>query len=455
MMSSNSNERGPMKLPFSGYHNRPRPPATSPFTATGPDTECGEYFRRYWHPFLLSSELGDVPKVVRLLGEDLVLFRDRSGRLGLLHKNCIHRGASLEFGVIAECGIQCCYHGWHFDVDGTIISTPAEPEDSKLRSTFVQGAYAVREHEGLIFAYLGPPEREPSFPIFDTTTFPGDRHIVPFRMEYPCNWLQVVENACDPIHNVYLHAINSRQFDPAFAVSPALDFIETPLGFLSSATRRVGNLVYTRSSDIIFPNVAQFIGGPSGMKGEKFHIAATLTRWVTPIDDGRCLYLGYFNLNAMTNPGGFMKPHMFGVDKMGLIGQTADRPYVERQREPGDYDALVSQGVIADRANEHLGRTDRGIVMFRRLLARAMREIQGGGTPTLPRLYPNGHVPTYTHETSVEVEPSSPIGDDASLIAFGREAARVVLETDSIHDNAERTAEAKRRFRLPVAEFAR
>jgi len=131
-----------------------------------------------------------------------VLFRDRSGRLGLLHKNCIHRGASLEFGVIAECGIQCCYHGWHFDIDGTVLATPAESQDSKLSETFVQGAYAVREREGLIFAYLGPPELEPPFPIFDTTTFPDERQIVPFRIQYPCNWLQVVENACDPIHNV-------------------------------------------------------------------------------------------------------------------------------------------------------------------------------------------------------------------------------------------------------------
>jgi hypothetical protein len=111
--------------------------------------------------------------------------------------------------------------------------------------------------------------------------------------------------------------------------------------------------------------------------------------------------------------------------------------------------------VIADRTNEHLGRTDKGIVMFRRLLARAIRDVQAGGTPALPRLYPNGYVPTYAHETSVEVEPSSPIGDEASLVAFGREAARVVIETDSILDNAERTAEAKRRFQLPIPELAR
>jgi hypothetical protein len=316
----------------------------------------------------------------------------------------------------------------------------------------VQGAYAVREREGLIFAYLGPPELEPPFPIFDTTTFPDERQIVPFRIQYPCNWLQVVENACDPIHNVYLHAINSQQFAAAFAVSPVLDFIETPLGFLSMATRRVGNMVYTRSSDIIFPNVGQFIGGPTGPNAAKFNIAATLTRWVTPIDDGQCHYMGYFNLNRVTNPTGAIDPKTLGVGKLGLIGQTADRPYVERQREPGDYDALVSQGVIADRSNEHLGRTDRGIVMFRRLLARALREQQAGGTPALPRVYPHGNVPTYTHEISVTVDQDAAIGDDASLLAFGREAARVVIETDGL-PHAEREAEAARRFQMPAPEF--
>jgi nitrite reductase/ring-hydroxylating ferredoxin subunit len=440
------------RQPFSGYYNRPVPPESSPFTQTAAGTPCGEYFRRYWHPFLLSSELGDVPLAVRLLGEDLVLFRDRGGRLGLLHKHCIHRGASLEFGVIGERGIACCYHGWRFDIDGTVLACPAEPAGSRIPETFAQGAYAVREHEGVIFAYMGPPESEPVFPIYDTLTSPSDRVLVPFRMALPCNWLQVVENACDPIHNVYLHAINNQQFSAEFAVDPVLDFIETPLGFLSSATRRVGDLVYTRSSDIIFPNVAQFIGGPIGPKSAKFNIAATLTRWVTPVDDHNCHYMGYFNLNHITNPAGMMKPDDFGVGKMGLIGQTADRPYEERQREPGDYDALVSQGAIADRANEHLGRSDRGIVMFRRLLGRAMRETEAGKIPGMPRLAPDGLVRTYTHEIAVAVSADAAIGDDESLLAFGREAARVVLATEHLPPD-ERGPAAAREFVLPAAEL--
>ena len=111
--------------PFSGYHNRPVPNDDSFITQVGPGTPGGEYLRRYWHPFLLASELKDLPVPVRLLGEDLVVFRDGSGQLGLLHRHCIHRGTSLEYGIVAERGIRCCYHGWHFDVDGTVLDTPA------------------------------------------------------------------------------------------------------------------------------------------------------------------------------------------------------------------------------------------------------------------------------------------------------------------------------------------
>src|ERR671912_2628501 len=118
------------KMPFAGYYNRAPEGEDALLARVGPGTPGGEYLRRYWHPFMLASELKDLPVAVRLLGEDLVVFRDKSGRLGLLHRHCAHRGASLEFGIIAERGIRCCYHGWHFDVDGTILDTPAEPPTS-------------------------------------------------------------------------------------------------------------------------------------------------------------------------------------------------------------------------------------------------------------------------------------------------------------------------------------
>jgi nitrite reductase/ring-hydroxylating ferredoxin subunit len=276
----------PRLKPFSGYHNRRKPFAPSALAETGAGTPGGDYLRRYWHPIMLQSELKDLPVAIRILGEDLVIFRDRSGRIGLLHKQCLHRGASLEFGIIQEKGIACCYHGWHFDVDGTVLSTPAEPETSHIRENFCQGAYPVHEAYGLIFAYMGPAEAKPPFPELDTFSHPAGNRFLPVKMRLPCNWLQIVENACDPIHNAYLHAIVSGyQFSPAFAVPPALDFIETPLGFLSMATRRIkGNgrvkdKVFIRASDIILPNLAQFASGQNPADADCFNIACSFTRW--------------------------------------------------------------------------------------------------------------------------------------------------------------------------------
>src|SRR5689334_18411979 len=359
--------------PYSAYYNRPAAFEPSPLTEVGSGTAGGEYLRHYWHPIMIESELEDLPIALRLLGEDLVIFRDRSGEIGLLHQACAHRGASLEYGIVQEHGIMCCYHGWHFACDGTVLAAGAEPAANLGRYSFCQGAYPVRAYHGMIFAYMGPPEQMPVFPELDTFTHPAGNRLIPIKMTLPCNWLQIVENACDPIHNAYLHAISSgAQFSPAFAVLPALDFVETPLGFLSMATRRVKDNVFIRASDIIMPNVGQFASGANLATEEGFAISCFLTRWVTPVDDHNAFYIGLIHLNDYTTRGRPARAEDYGVGRMGLIGQTPDRPYEERQREPGDFDALVSQGAIQNRKNEHLGTTDRGVVMFRRFLARGI-----------------------------------------------------------------------------------
>ncbi len=438
--------------PFAGYHNRLKPFAPSPLAETGPGTPGGDYLRRYWHPIMLQSELKDLPVAIRILGEDLVIFRDRGGQIGLLHRLCIHRGASLEFGIVQERGIACCYHGWHFDVDGTVLSTPAEPATSHIRQNFCQGAYPVHEAHGLIFAYLGPPEKKPPFPELDTFGHPAGNRFLPVKMRLPCNWLQIVENACDPIHNAYLHAIVSGyQFSPAFAVPPALDFIETPLGFLSMATRRVGDKVFIRASDIILPNLAQFASGQNPADTDCFNIACSFTRWVVPIDDHNSFYTGLTHVNDRTDPEGVRDPALYGVDKMNFIGQTADRPYEERQLQPGDYDALVSQGAIADRNNEHLGTTDRGIVMFRRMLRQAIDAVQNDEVPELPRLYGNDPVRTYNYELVFQLPSQSNIRDLGALQEFGRRATEIVIETDQLPP-LEREAVSRERIARLLAD---
>ena len=164
---------------YGAYHHRERPTDDDELTRVGPGTPCGEYLRRFWQPVVLSKELRDLPRRLRIMGEDLVAFRDRSGAVGLLELHCPHRGTSLEFGLVSDKGIRCCYHGWLFDVDGTILETPGEPADSTLKDRLFHGAYPVREHQGLLFAYMGPPDNEPDFPILDTYDLPGYRMVTP------------------------------------------------------------------------------------------------------------------------------------------------------------------------------------------------------------------------------------------------------------------------------------
>jgi hypothetical protein len=213
---------------------------------------------------------------------------------------------------------------------------------------------------------------------------------------------------------------------------PALDYVEKPLGFLSMATRRIKDNVFIRASDIILPNIGQFASGQNPGEEECFNITCSLTRWVVPIDDHNSYYTGFVHSNARTGRLADIDPSLYGVDKMNFIGQTADRPYKERQRQPGDYDALVSQGAVANRKNEHLSTTDRGIVMFRRMLGRAIEAVRIGETPAIPRLYPDGAVRTYNHELVFRLPSQSNIGDPSSLGHFGRRAAQIVIDTHDL-----------------------
>ena len=157
---------------FGAYYHRDVPQEDTELTHTGPGTPCGEYLRRFWQPICFTDELRDLPVRVRVLGEDLVVFRDFRGAIGLLELHCPHRGTSLEFGLISERGIRCCYHGWLFDVDGVILETPGEPVTSTLKQRLCHGAYPTHEHNGIVFAYMGPPEEQPAFPLYDSFSRP-------------------------------------------------------------------------------------------------------------------------------------------------------------------------------------------------------------------------------------------------------------------------------------------
>jgi nitrite reductase/ring-hydroxylating ferredoxin subunit len=219
---------------YGGYLHREVPDEDAELSHVGPDTPCGEYLRRFWQPICFSDELKDLPHRNKILGEELVVFRDLSGAIGLLELHCPHRGASLEFGLIDAKGIRCCYHGWQFAADGTILETPGEPADSTLKDRLYHGAYPTHEYGGIVFAYMGPPDRQPPFPVYDSFVWPGYRLMPGQKYFYPCNWLQIMENAMDPAHTAFLHTIISgSQFTNEFGVLPELEFVETPVGMMS------------------------------------------------------------------------------------------------------------------------------------------------------------------------------------------------------------------------------
>jgi nitrite reductase/ring-hydroxylating ferredoxin subunit len=449
----------PRRGPYTGYYIRPGQPKQDPLTGTGPGTPGGEYLRRFWHPFMMSSELKDgLPTAVRLLGEDLVIFRDGSGRLGLLHRFCAHRGVSLEFGIVGERGITCCYHGWQYDIDGHILDMPAEPPNSPLKNEFCQGAYPVREEHGLIFAYLGPPEVKPDFPTYDCYGYPDGNMLRPLKMELPCNWLQVHENACDPAHTTYLHAlVSNAQFERTFRALPALDFIPTPLGFVAPATRRTDTMVFIRANDLIMPNVLHVTGSRGLGLQESYMLSALLTRWAVPADDHNTYYIGYVHDNPVNNFEGAPEGSAsvgpiatrIGLNRMNLIGQTDFRPYEERQREPGDYDAMVSPGPVANRAAEHLATSDAGVVRYRRMLAQEIARVERGEEPEYPKHRGPEPIRTYCYSGSFLIG-NAQIEGMEGLHEFGRRATQAVIETADLAPN-ERALACEERSRELLA----
>src|SRR5215468_11303850 len=192
---------------YGAYYHRDVPKEDTELTHVGPGTPCGEYLRRFWQPICFSDDLRDLPLRVTILGEELVAFRDFRGTVGLLELHCPHRGTSLEFGLISNRGIRCCYHGWLFDVDGTILETPGEPANSTLKDRLCHGAYPIHEYNGIVFAYMGPPDKQPEFPLLDTFELPGYKLMARAPTLWECNWLQVKENSMDPAHLAFLHTL--------------------------------------------------------------------------------------------------------------------------------------------------------------------------------------------------------------------------------------------------------
>jgi nitrite reductase/ring-hydroxylating ferredoxin subunit len=447
MVEASNEERvrsQPATRPFGGYEVVRSGWIDEELTLTNKGTPCGEYLRRFWQPIALSSQVDDLPFATKLLGEDLVVFRSRAGKLGVLHKHCSHRGASLEFGLISDEGIRCGYHGWHYATDGRILDVPAETKPGTYAQRICHGAYPVEEYKGIVFVYMGPPDEKPAFPIYDFMAA-ADEDCVPYCWPLDCNWLQVRENTQDPIHLTFLHSMfGIKQFGSNLAnVIPYIRAHETPLGQVTTSIRRLGDIYYVRINEMIMPNIARVpdalregtaipdneavaIGTGDGKTALKYKRLLPsshgmgLSMWVVPNDNVNSMFFGWHHVPKD-------EPESVRAERVAQVahGQMNDRPYRERQRNPGDYDAITSQGKIVARENDKLTSADVGVGTYRRQLRAGIRAVARGEKPK--GLDDNGKTPIPTYAYAL-VQPAPPSGSPAEEMEKVRALEKSIAE---------------------------
>jgi nitrite reductase/ring-hydroxylating ferredoxin subunit len=363
-------------------HGRPLPQEDERMTRVGPGTPAGELLRRYWQAVALASEIDGRPKAMRVLGEDLVAFRDGEGRVGLLDSRCAHRGTSLYYGRVEPAGIRCCYHGWLFDVEGRCLDQPCEPPESTYKARVRQPWYPCREYHGLVFAYLGPLDRMPAFPRFDIME-EGDGIVVPDGTSYglgggeilDCNWLQIFENVMDPFHVFVLHnAISGQQFAKSLAARPRVSFETTERGMRSIQDRDwESGGTFRRVTEVLLPNV-RIVPGVGALRDGRSERARHVG-WIHPIDDTHTRMYSLLRV-SLQDEKPVLPPRARHGGKL-----WCELNEEEHQRMPGDAEAMVSQGPIAARNLEHLAASDRGVILLRRLIGEAIDAVERGRDP--------------------------------------------------------------------------
>jgi phenylpropionate dioxygenase-like ring-hydroxylating dioxygenase large terminal subunit len=352
-------------------------------TKVGPGTPCGEYMRRFWQPVLASKNVTTRPREVRILGEDLIIFRDGEGRPGLLYPRCMHRGTTLLYGHVEPDGIRCCYHGWKFAVDGTCLDQPCEPEGGLHKDLARQPWYPVREQYGLVWAYMGPPDKMPALRRFDCMEpleegevyYAADNsmgaHGDPEGPEVvPYSWLHMNDNIMDPFHVQVLHSTFSVvQFVKEFEVMPTVDFEYIDEGVIYKAYRRLDDgREVDRVSTWLVPNIMSV---PSVLLT---HGRSNGLGFSVPVDDTSSRILMTMRMDPDVD---FRRGT--GLSQMKRWSQMT---LEERQDTPGDYEAQAGQGPVSLHSEEHLATSDRGIAMQRRVLEHDIRKVMDGGDPS-------------------------------------------------------------------------
>jgi 5,5'-dehydrodivanillate O-demethylase len=364
-------------------------------TQVGPGTPMGDYLRRYWMPIAGASEFDTLAiKPVRLLGEDLVLYKDLGGRFGLLDRHCPHRRADLAYGFVEDTGIRCNYHGWRMDEAGRVVEQPYDDiVNPRARGRCTTRAYPVKEAAGLLWAYLGP-QPAPELPIWEPFTWENGFREVVFS-DIPCNWFQCQENSCDPVHFEWMHENWSTRLDgatgPYAAKHLKLVFEEFDYGFIYKRVRegqREGDPVWTVGRVTLWPNGFYL--------GNHFE-------WRVPIDDENTLSVCWFFMRV---PKG-REPYV--QDKVPTwhspIKDDNGR-WITSHVINQDILAWVGQGTIADRSKETLGASDLGIAMMRKRYFEDLEALTAGREPKAVIRNPNVarcvELPNITKTTSVD-----------------------------------------------------
>lgn len=351
-------------------------------TEVGRGTPMGELMRRYWQPIGAAVELQSKwTRKVRLLGEDLVLFRDRLGGLGLIAEQCPHRRASFLHGIPTERGIRCPYHGWEFNAQGKCLNQPNEPDNCAFRDKVTTDAYPVEELGGLLFAYLGPEPR-PLLPRFDGFVATGAIRMMG-RALLPVNWLQIMENSLDPIHTEWLHGHHYEFLKEQEGVKVAIsarhekiDFREFEYGItkhrLLAGHSEEGD-DWKIGHPIVFPNMLAVGNGDEKSRYYSFQMRV-------PVDDRQTLHLWY---NAYIPPNNAEVPehltrqvHLYDVPFRDEQGD-----FIVDNVDGQDMMAWITQGAVADRTRENLGSSDKGIAIYRRVLRREIKKMEQGLDP--------------------------------------------------------------------------
>jgi phenylpropionate dioxygenase-like ring-hydroxylating dioxygenase large terminal subunit len=363
----------------------------------GPGTAMGNVMRSFWLPALLESELPEkdgTPVRIKLLGEDLVAFRDSEGRIGLLDEHCPHRGSSLALGVNGECGLRCLFHGWKFDVNGQCTDTPAEPDGATLAKAMRVKAYPTRTAGGMIWAYMGPAEALPPFPHMPWFDMP-EGHSEAFKVIYECNYAQTIEGAIDSAHAGILHRESpwgqEAKYPHEKDLRPKLEVEFTNYGLRYCAVRNDGESKHARVTQVPLP-FWTFIP-PDGGNAPAFRRNRRLINAFVPRDDYTTWHIQWFydethpidRAHRIAEAGTAHDENFFKlVNNANWYGQ--DREMMRERNMSGisgialqDHAVSETMGKIADRTREHLGRTDMAVVAWRRLMLKAARELEASG----------------------------------------------------------------------------